>query len=348
MTWAPLLLADPSPLLRLRVLRSLLELPPDHPEILELSGLADVDPLAARLLAMQSADGSWKTGLTGDTAASNPVLATALVLMRLGFLGFDSSHPALRRAAEFLFSRQLPDGSWPAPDQDEESTDRERYSMRPLQTSLPLRGLASAGFARDPRAERAFDWLLAHRLPDGAWPTGIASGTYGRVAGYRKLPHSRWGCRSNTTGALICLAHHPERCTGPEARRALDLLLGRETREAAQTGFEVARLVGAEPFHGFTTFYARFDLALLLDLCARAGASVSDERVASLVDFIRGLQGPYGLWEVPSRPQVSRWLTVDLLCSLKKLSLPGASQAEWVSLEPRTPFQNYPAKTRRY
>jgi hypothetical protein len=36
-----------------------------------------------------------------------------------------------------------------------------------------------SGFAEDPRAEQAYAWLLAQRLPDGAWPTGIASGTYG-------------------------------------------------------------------------------------------------------------------------------------------------------------------------
>lgn len=344
MTWAPLLLADPSPLLRLRVLRDLLGRPDTDPEVIELSGLAGADPLVTRLLALQAPDGSWKSGLTGDSAASGAILATAIVLMRLGYLGMDRSCPAVQRGAEYLFACQQPDGSWPAPDAGDDSAGREMYSVRSLQTSLPLRGLAACGFAQDQRAEMAYEWLLAQRLPDGAWPTGIASGTYGRVAGYRKLAHSRWGCRSNTTGALICLAHHPLRRTAPEARRALDLLLGRETREAAQAGFEVARLLGAENFHGFTTFYARFDLALLLDLCGRVGADYSDERVAGLAEFIKGIQGPYGLWEYPALPQISRWLTVDLLCSLARLEAPGENDQAWVSLEPRTPFQAYPRK----
>ena len=38
------------------------------------------------------------------------------------------------------------------------------------------RGLAAAGYAEDPRAERAYEWLLGQRLDDGAWPTGRASG----------------------------------------------------------------------------------------------------------------------------------------------------------------------------
>ncbi len=346
MTWAPLLLADPSPLLRLRVLRELLDRPADDAEVLELAELARTDPLALRLFDQQGPDGSWKAGLPDDTAASTPVLATALALMRLGYLGFGPDHPAIRRGAEYLFTRQREDGAWSLPDAREETAAKEGYSMVPLQTALPLRGLAACGLAEDPRAGRAYAWLLAQRLEDGAWPTGMASGTLGRVAGYRKMPHSRWGCRSNTTAALACLALHPVRCNGPEARRALDLLLGRETREASAIGFEVARLVGVEPAHGFFTFYARFDLALLLDLCWRVEADRADPRVAALADFVRGLQGPYGLWEYPSRPQVSRWLTLDLLRSLSRLS--GGELGEWLSLEPRTPFQPYPKKTKRY
>ena len=106
-------------------------------------------------------------------------------------------------------------------------------------------------------------------------------------------------------------------------------------------------MLGAEPSHGFLTFYARFDLALLLDVCASVGVSGDDERVAGVVDFVRGLQGPYGLWEYAPRPQVSRWLTFDLLRSLSRLENEGNGEG-WVSLEPRTPFQTYPKKHKRY
>jgi len=353
MTWAALLLADPSPCLRWLVLRQILGMPPDDPEALELELLRQADPLVTGLLSEQQANGSWTGGsfAYGATGGS-PVLSTAFALSRLGYLGFDSSFPAIEKGVEYLFSEQQPDGSWalnPAYKLDEESESfrnrEEGYSMMPLQTALPLRGLAAAGYASDPRAEKAYDWLLAQRLQDGAWPTGIAgSGVYGYVAGYRRLAHSRWGCRSNTTGALICLSLHPQRRLSPEAQRVLDLLLGRETRERQAVGFEVARLLGAEPAHGFITFFARFDLALILSLCARMELSLEDERLSSLVEFLESARGAYGLWEYPERPQVSRWVTFDLLRSLSSLDRSGG----WVGLEPRTPFQPYPTRKKRF
>jgi hypothetical protein len=345
MTWAALLLADPSPCLRLLVLRELLGRPADDAELREVAGLREQDPLVADLLGLQEPDGSWRQtdlALRGGTLRS-----TSLALARLGYLGFDSDHPAIQRGAEYVFSLQQEDGSWPLPDTGEEVERREGYSMIPLQTALPLQGLSACGYATDPRVERAYDWLLVQRLPDGAWPTGIASGAYGRVAGYRRLARSRWGCRSNTTGALICLAHHPRRCAGSEARRTLDLLLGRETRETHPLGFEVARLIGAEPARGFLTYYARFDLALVLDLCWRVGANRDDERVAELAAFVQGIQGPYGLWEYGPRPQASRWVTFDLLRSLSRLEGGDGRSTDWLSLEPRTPFQPYPNMTGR-
>jgi hypothetical protein len=331
------------------VLRELLGRPADDDEVCELEGLREQDPLVADLLALQQPDGSWER--VDVRSQLSPLRATALALSRLGYLGFGLDHSAVRRGAGYLFSRQHPDGSWPLNETRTGAIDGhlieegdEGYSTIPLQTALPLQGLAACGYAADPRTERAYEWLLAQRLEDGAWPTGTASGNYGYVGGYRRLAHSRWGCRSNTTGALICLAHHPERRTGAEARRALDLLLGRETRDRQNLGFDVARLIGVERARGFLTYYARFDLALVLDLCGRVGASKDDPRVADLVEFVREQQGPYGMWDYVSRPQLSRWVTFDLLRSLSRLDGSG----DWVGLEPRTPFQAYARRAPRF
>jgi hypothetical protein len=336
-----LLLADASACLRSRVLRELLSVDESDDEYLQVKALRTSDPVAAGLIASQNSDGSWRRADGAWRGTPGAVMMTSYALHRLGMLGFDDSLPAVRRGAEYLFQKQRKDGGWPLADTASDEGE-EGLSMCPLQTALPLRGLTSCGYAQDQRSEHAFQWLMKYRLDDGAWPTGYAKDNLRGVAGYRRIAHSQWGCRSNTTGVLQCLVHHAE--FHDEAARALDLLLGRETRDAHAFGFETARMLGAEAVQGLLTFYARFDVGLLLDLAARVGASKHDARVADLVSFVESLRGPYGMWEYTPRPQCSRWLTFLTLQSLRKLD----QDTDWVSFEPRTPFKPYPVRPKRF
>lgn len=342
MTWAPLLLTDPSPCLRRLVLTDILDRPANDPEVLELETMTKTDPLVTEITGLQKRNGSWET--LGGTTNAGPLRTTAHALSRLGFLGLPSDFPSIRKGVDYLFSIQQSDGSWPLPAYGKEEGSGQVYSMMPLQTALPLRGIAMCGYADNPKSEKAYEWLLKQQLSDGAWPTGLAEGVFGRVAGYRKIPHSQWGCRSNTTAALICLAYHPEKRTSQETRKSLDLILGRETRDRAALGFETARLIGLEPLSGFLTYFARFDLAVILNLCRRIGIDRDDERVLGMIRYLREEQNRYGLWQYYSHPRASRWVTFDILRSLKHLD----SGSTWISREPRTPFQTYPKRRRRY
>jgi hypothetical protein len=311
-----LLLADPSPALRRRVLTELLDVADDDPEVSELAMLVQRDPSL-------------------DERPPADLRLAAFQLCRLAYAGIGRDDPRVRALAEQVFAQQRADGSFPLP---REGT----YSTMPLQTALPLRGLAAAGYAEDPRAERAYEWLLGQRLGDGAWPVGVAHGQKGYIAGYRRLPGSR-GCRANTTGALAALALHPKRARSDAARVPLDLLLQRETRDEWAVGWEVARLVGLEQPAGFITFYARFDLAFLLELVGRCGAARDEPRVDDLVEFLLTLRGENGLWQHSTHPELARWLTFDILRSLRRLE-----GGEWIGLAPRTAFRAYPKRRRRY
>lgn len=343
MNRAALLLADPSPSLRLLVLRDLLGRPDDDPEVRELVVLRDREPALQNLLARQDGDGAWPTP-DGGADPWLGIYSTAQAMLHLGYVGLAPGHPASQRAADYLFARQCDDGAWPLPRTKAERDLREPYSLIPLQTGLPLRALAAAGYGSDPRAEKAFEWLLAQQLPDGSWPSGTKGGQNVFPAGYRRLAQSRFGCRTNTTFAVSALAHHPTRRTGPAARRGLDLLLAQGSLQAQPLGHQVARTVGLERASGFFTYFARPDAALLLDLCWRIGASREDARVAEMVDFVQGLQGPYGLWEFPTQPEAARWISFDLLRSLGRV----AQETDWLGTDPPLPFQPYPKRDRRY
>ncbi len=344
MNWIPFLLTDPSPCLRYLVLKELLNRPDNDSEIVELRELYEEDPLVKDLLNSQNSDGSWDMQTITQITSGNRFYATVYALNRLGYLMFDSTLPIIQKAVEYVFSKQGKDGSWPMPGKTQLTDEDKGYSMMPVQTAIPLLALSTAGYATDERSENAYSWLLEQKLDDGAWPVGISSGVYGGIAGYRRLAHSRWGCRSNTTTVLNCLAMHPKRCKSVEAHRALDLLLGTNTKLRNNLGFVVARLIGVEKSYGNITYFAKFDIAHILDLCWRVGANPSDVRIDDFIEFIKSEQGKYGIWEYSGHPQANRWLTFDLLRSLSRLD----KNADWVNFEPQTPFQAYPKKIKRF
>ena len=342
MNSARLLLGDPSPSLRWRAAVELEGATGDDEEVMswraEIDASSDIRGLLAQL----------------DAAGGNPQVAGYL-LCQLAYLGYRG--PELATAVEAIFASQQPDGSWPISRHDEQPAKPSRGKKQAeaegprfitMQTVVPLRGIAAAGLATDPRAEQAYDWLLDVRLPDGSWPAGPKAdlGEAGRPSlpekDYRRLSRGE-GCRSATTGAVACLALHPERRRSEGARIGVDHLLARETRDESTLGWEVSRLVGLERATGQLTFYVTFDLAFLLDLASRCGISAQDRRVRELVAYLETLRGPYGLWQHPAHPQLSGWLTFDLEGSLRRLR-----NGDWIGNEEPASFTPYRRGTRRY
>jgi hypothetical protein len=327
MNSTPLLLGDPSPSLRWRAAVELEDAPDNDAEVEAWRAEIDLSPDVRALVAQL------------DAASDNSYTAGYL-LCRLAYLGYRG--PEVSRAVEATFAAQQFNGSWSvSPTDDKPATMPGHRRVPPtegarfvtMHTVVPLRGIAAAGFATDPRAELAYEWLLGARLHDGSWPSGPKAdlGEGGRPSlpekDYRRLPRGQ-GCRSATTGAVACLALHPERSRSDGARIGVDHLLARETRDESTIGWEISRLVGLQPAMGRITFYATHDLAFLLDLASRCGVSLEDRRVRELVAYLATLRGPYGLWQHPTHPQLSGWLSFDLETSLRRLA-----NGDWIGNE---------------
>ncbi|WP_405064378.1 hypothetical protein OG474_22740 [Kribbella sp. NBC_01505] len=292
MTITTLLLGDPSPSLRWRAARELDGAPDDDAEVIAWRAEIDRSPEIAVLVKRLEA---------ADTQPST----AGYLLCQLAHLGYRG--PATKAAVEKLFALQQPDGSWSTPGPIEGA----RFIT--MHTVVPLRGIAAAGFATDPRAERAYEWLLSVRLPDGSWPSGPKSDPSPPEKPYRRLPNGL-GCRSATTGAAACLALHPEHHHSAPAQAAVNHLLARGSHDTSTLGWETSRLLGLEPAKGQVTFYVTPDPAFHLDLASRCGISPH-----TLTTHLEHLRGPYGLWQHPTHPQLTGWLSLNLESSLRRL-----------------------------
>jgi len=121
-------------------------------------------PEAVRLVGKQKADGSWHYPGQSDHPASNAnyeLLETYRSLRLLvEMYGFQREHPALAKAAEYLFSCQTEEG-------DLRGILGNQYM--PYYHGALLELLIKAGYADDPRVEKGLRWLLAMRQEDGGW-----------------------------------------------------------------------------------------------------------------------------------------------------------------------------------
>jgi squalene-hopene/tetraprenyl-beta-curcumene cyclase len=127
------------------------------------------------LLSMQNRDGGWaaydvdidnqvltKLPFADHNAMLDPSCAdiTARVVELLGTLGYRQEHPSVKRALDYLFRTQEPEGCWYG-----------RWGVNYIYgTWQVLQGLRTIEFPMDhPAIEDAVRWLLSTQQPSGAW-----------------------------------------------------------------------------------------------------------------------------------------------------------------------------------
>ena len=114
----------------------------------------------------QETDGSW-FGRWG----TNYIYGTWSVLCALNAAGVDRRSPTMRRAVEWLLSKQRPDGGW---GEDGRSywpgeAHGEAAASTPSHTAWALLGLMAAGEVEHPAVARGIRHLLETQNPQGLW-----------------------------------------------------------------------------------------------------------------------------------------------------------------------------------
>jgi len=279
-------------------------------------------PEARRLVSKQQADGSWRyPGKSYDpiTNANYDLLETYRTLRLLvEMYGFRREHPALAKAAEYVFSCQTEEG-------DIRGIIGNQYM--PYYHGAILELIIKAGYADDPRTDKGLQWLLSMRQADGGWvvPAQLVPAKQKTsqlwhgppVPPDRARPHSHLA----TGMALRPFAAHPDYCHHPEAIKA-----GQRLKE---------RLFQADKYNDrkAASYWLKFQypfwwpsLVTALDTLSRLGFDPQDKDITRGLDWFVENQSPDGLWGTgyghgPRAESMRRWVGLAICRVLKTFRL---------------------------
>ena len=269
-------------------------------------------PEVTRLLRRQRPDGAWPYP-GGGIPKYRPVEDYAQIetYRSLGILveKHDATRrlPAVRQAAEFLFTRQTDAGDF-----------RGIYGRQytPNYSAGILELLVKAGYGSDARVQRAFAWLLSLRQDDGGWAIPMVT-RYGRwhqaSLARPALPPDRSKPSSHmVTGVVLrAFAAHPRYRQSSAARRAAGLLAGRLFARDKYPGRDAPSF-----WIGFCFPFWFTDLLSALDSLTRIGVDAGHPTVAEALAWFAREQRADGTWRLHAvhggDPDTSLWISLAI------------------------------------
>jgi len=249
--------------------------------------------IAERILGKQQPDGSWKYK-NGNYRIRSPQnydqLETYRVLRVLvEKYGLVREHPAIEKAAEFLFGFQTSDG-------DLRGIYGNQYS--PNYTAGIMELLIKAGYIEDPQIEKGFGWLLSIRQKDGGWAiplrtinANLSTMTMkSRTIEPERSKPSSW----LVTGVVLrAFTAHPGYRKSREATAAGKILKSRLFKRDSY------------PDRGTVEYWTRFtfpfwftDLLSALDSLSKLGLGSGDSDIAVGLEWFFKAQQPTGQWKL--------------------------------------------------
>jgi hypothetical protein len=251
-------------------------------------------PRAQKIAARQQEDGSWKRpGKQKHDAINHNLIET---FRQFRFLvqmyGFTRESPIGEKAAEFILSCQTEEG-------DIRGILANQYAT--YYTGALLFLLVEAGYGDDPRAENAFQWLLAMRQDDGAWSVPMITHKLDRDTQYELSSEYREPLQPdrtkpfshNATGMILrAFAAHPRHRKDEAAIHAAKLLASRFFQKDAYTSYQAERY-----WIMFQYPYWWNQLVAALDSISFIGISKENDNVNKALNWLIEHQQESGLWK---------------------------------------------------
>ncbi len=273
--------------------------------------------LPGRIIRHQQKNGSWKYPNPKLEIRSQQNYDQVETFRNVGELiekyGFDKRHSAIETAAEFMLSFQTKEG-------DLRGIYGNQYT--PNYPAAIMELLIKAGFEKDSRIEKGFDWLLSIRQNDGGW--AIPLRTFGKTLDViamnsapimpdREKPfsHLATGC------VLRAFAAHKKYRKCKEAKIAGKLLLSNLFKKDNY------------PDRSTEDYWLRFsfpfwftDLLSALDSLSLIGFSTDEPQMQKAVNWFVQNQQPNGLWKLKilkgRDKETDKWLALAFCRILKR------------------------------
>jgi hypothetical protein len=306
----PILMGTNDNALLYHIENDLLNENPGNPEL-----LWDL-PTVRKILSHQQVDGSWlykgyRPGKEfGEAYELLETWRTLRVLVEM--FALNRSHPAIDRAAEYIFSYQTEEG-------DIRGILSNQYM--PYYMGAILEILIKAGYEKDERAEKSLQWLLNMRQEDGGW---IAPLLLYKISDYYKIcsgppiqPQRNLPFSHMVTGmAIRAFAAHPIYKKSSEAIKAGILLKSRFFQKDIYTSRQ------AESFwYKFQFPFWWSNLITVLDSLMRMEFSANDEEIQKGLNWLIDNQRADGLWKATYgksyETNFDYWVTFAVSCVLK-------------------------------
>ena len=274
-------------------------------------------PEAKRLLERQQPNGAWKYhgGKDFRSHGNYNQLETYRILGQLvEKYGFNRSHPAIRRAANFLFKFQTEEG-------DFRGIYGNQYT--PNYSAAIMELLIKAGYEDGIRIHRGFKWLLSIRQESGGWaiPFRTVQGGLRDILEYPELfkPDRTRPSSYLITGIVLrAFAAHSKYRASETAREAAELL---------KAGFLKPDHYPdrSDPKH-WTKFQYPFwwtNLLTSLDSLSLIGLTAEDRDVKRALQWFVDHQERNGLWKTSYEKAKDRsmrlWVALAVCRMFKRL-----------------------------
>jgi hypothetical protein len=274
------------------------------------------------ILKKQKSNGSWIYPGAKDNIRTQENYNQFETYRRLGILveefGFDKRHPAIQKAVEYLFTFQTREG-------DFRGIYGSQYS--PNYSAGITELLIKAGFGRDDRIKKVFDWLISIRQNDGGWAIPFRTKNYGIqvISAHAETlePDTSRPFSHLITGVVLrAFSAHPVYRKSKEAKQAGELLLMNLFNKD-----NYPDRAGAEYWLRFTFPFWFTDLISALDSLSLLKFSKNETQINKALKWFIGHQQRNGLWKLKilkdrNKDITQLWLALAICRIFKGFSNP--------------------------